>query len=368
MRKVALIFGTRPEAIKMAPVYHKLKEMKLEVKVLITGQHKEMLSQVLDLFKIKSDYNLEVMKSGQGLSELTSKLIEATDKIIKHEKFDYILVQGDTTSAFVGALVGYYNKILVGHIEAGLRTKNIYSPFPEEANRKLISNIAEVHFAPTINNVKNLLEEGYCHDKIIKTGNTVIDALFWIKKNKVLDLNRIKEKYDLKNKKYVLITMHRRENLGEPIEKVLKGVRKYLEENEELYLVFPMHLNPLVRDSVIKILNGFKRKILMEPLEYLEFIAIMDGAHYIMTDSGGIQEEAPSLGKPTLILRDTTERPEAIEAGTAKLIGTSSEEVYNHMKLLEGELYKKMSNKNNPYGDGLASNKIGEYLMRLGEE
>lgn len=366
--KVGLIFGTRPEAIKMAPVYHQLKNMNFDVKILSTGQHKEMLNQVLNLFEIKSDYDLKIMKQGQDLSELTSRLILKIDKIVKEEKYDYILVQGDTTSAFVGALVGYYNKISVGHIEAGLRTGDIYSPFPEEANRKLIGDITKVHFAPTKNNVDNLIKEGYNPDSILEVGNTVIDALYWIKRNKISDLEKIKEKYNLIDKRYILMTMHRRENWGKPMENVLLGVRKYLEENKDLFLVFPMHLNPLVRESINKILKGFERKLLLDPLEYLEFTALMDGAYYIMTDSGGVQEEAPSLGKPTLVLRDTTERPEAIEAGTAKLIGTSTENVYKYMKLLEGNLYKEMSQRNNPYGDGKTSEKIGKYLKKMEEK
>lgn len=360
--KVALIFGTRPEAIKMAPVYHTLKNNGIDVKIISTGQHKEMLYQVLDLFEIKPDYELEIMKEGQGLSELTSRLIEKVENVVKKEMFDVILVQGDTTSALVGALVGFYNKISVGHIEAGLRTGDIYSPFPEEANRKLIGNITKIHFAPTDINVDNLLKEGYKDKDIFKVGNTVIDALYWVKENKSADLAFIRKKYNLEDKKYILMTMHRRENWGHPMRDVLRGARKYLEENKELYLVFPMHLNPKVREVIEEELNGFKRKILIDPLEYLEFISIMDGAHFIMTDSGGVQEEAPSLGKPTLVLRDTTERPEAIEAGTAKLIGTSSEEVYKYMKLLEGELYTEMSKANNPYGDGKTSEKILNYL------
>lgn len=364
--KIGLIFGTRPEAIKMAPIYHELKNNGIDVKILATGQHKEMLYQVLDLFEIKPDFDLEIMKQGQDLSELTSRLIKKVDKVVKEEKFNYILVQGDTTSAFVGALVGFYNQIPVGHIEAGLRTGDIYSPFPEEANRKLIGNIVDIHFAPTETNVQNLLMENYKENKILKVGNTVIDALYWVKENKATDLEKIKEKYRVNNKKYVLMTMHRRENWGIPMENVLRGVRKYLEANPDLYLVFPMHLNPLVRESVAKILDGFERKILIDPLEYLEFIALMDGSHYIMTDSGGVQEEAPSLGKPTLVLRDTTERPEAITAGTARLIGTKTENIYEYMKLLEGELYQEMSKANNPYGDGKTSQKIMEYLKSRG--
>ncbi len=349
----------------MAPVYHELRKNNIDVKILATGQHKEMLYQVFELFGIIPDYDLQIMKEGQRLSELTSNLILKVDEIIKIEKFDYILVQGDTTSAFVGALVSFYNQVPVGHIEAGLRTGNILSPFPEEGNRRLIGNIADIHFAPTKINRENLLREGYDESKILEVGNTVIDALYWVKENKKTDLSVIKEKYGINNKKYILITMHRRENWGKPMEQVLQGIKKYLKEKDDIYLVFPMHLNPLVRKTVNDILNDFDRKILIEPLEYLEFIAIMDGAHYIMTDSGGIQEEAPSLGKPTLILRDTTERPEAISAGTAILVGTKENEVYKYMKLLEGDLYGRMAHSINPYGDGLTSKKIREYLERV---
>ena len=347
--KVGIVFGTRPEAIKVAPVYHELKNNDIDVKAVVTGQHKEMLYQVLDLFEIKPDYDLEIMKSGQGLSELTGRLMLKLDEIMKKEKFDYILVQGDTTSVLTGALSAFYNQIPVGHIEAGLRTGNIYSPFPEEANRKLVGTITDIHFAPTDVNVENLLREGYSKEKILKVGNTVIDALYWVKQNK----------------KYILLTMHRRENWGKPMEETLRAVRDYLERHKDLYIVFPMHLNPLVREVAHKVLDSFERKILIEPLEYLEFIAVMDGAHYIMTDSGGVQEEAPSLGKPTLVLRDTTERPEAIEAGTAKLVGTKYDEVIKYMELLEGELYHQMSKANNPYGDGKTSQRIREYLQSI---
>lgn len=346
----------------MAPIYHELKNNKIDVKILATGQHREMLYQVLEVFELVPDYNLQIMKEGQELSELTSRLILKIDGIMKKEKFDYILVQGDTTSAFVGGLVAFYNQIPVGHIEAGLRTGNIFSPFPEEANRKLIGVIADIHFAPTMVNKNNLLKEGYKEDQILEVGNTVIDALRWIKNNKKGNLNTIKKKYGIDNKKYILITMHRRENWGKPIEKVLLGIKKYLEEKKDMYLVFPMHLNPSVRSIVNTILSDFHRKILLDPLDYLEFIAVMDGAYYIMTDSGGIQEEAPSLGKPTLVLRNTTERPEAIVAGTAILVGTDEKEVYKYMKLLEGELYNKMAHSANPYGDGYTSKRIREYL------
>ena len=360
--KIGIIFGTRPEAIKVAPVYINLKKNGINVKAVVTGQHKEMLYQVLELFGINPDYDIGIMKEGQGLSELTGRLLIELDKIVKKEKFTYILVQGDTTSALTGALVAFYNKIPVGHIEAGLRTRNIYSPFPEEANRKVIANISNVHFTPTEINTKNLLNEGYLRENIIKTGNTVIDALYWVKDKKKNDIEIVKKKYGIENKKYILLTMHRRENWGRPMEQILKAIRDYLESMPNLYLVFPMHLNPLIREITLKILKDFERKILLEPLSYLEFIAVMDGAEYIMTDSGGIQEEAPSLGKPTLILRDTTERPEAISAGTAKLVGTDYQEIIKYMKLLEGDLYEKMSRAVNPYGDGKASERIIQYL------
>ena len=360
--KIGIIFGTRPEAIKVAPVYINLKRSGIDVKAVVTGQHKEMLYQVLDLFEIKPDYDIGIMKEGQDLSELTGRLLIELDKIVKKEKFTYILVQGDTTSALTGALVAFYNKIPVGHIEAGLRTKNIYSPFPEEANRKVIANITNIHFTPTEINTQNLLNEGYLRENIIKTGNTVIDALYWVKDKKKNDIEIVKKKYGIENKQYILLTMHRRENWGKPMEEILKAIRDYLESKPNLYLVFPMHLNPLIREITLKILKDFERKILLEPLSYLEFIAVMDGAEYIMTDSGGIQEEAPSLGKPTLILRDTTERPEAVTAGTAKLVGTDYQEILKYMKLLEGDLYERMSKAVNPYGDGKASERIIQYL------
>ena len=362
--KVGLIFGTRPEGIKMAPVYHKLKEGGMDVKVLVTGQHKEMLDQVLELFEIKVDYDLKIMKEGQGLSELTSRLIAKMEPILKKEKFDYILVQGDTTSGLVGALVGFYNKVPIGHIEAGLRTGNNFSPFPEEVNRKLIGNIVNIHFAATETNKMNLLKENISKEKILVTGNTVIDALLWIKKYKKTDLKNIKEKYNLLNKKYIMMTMHRRENWGAPMRNVLKAVKKYLLENKNIYLVLPMHPNPTVQKTIYEELNNVENKILLGPLEYLDFIALMDGAHFMMTDSGGVQEEAPSLGKPTLVLRDTTERPEAVEAGTAKLVGTDTENVYRYMKLLEGTLYSKMSKITNPYGNGKTSDQILDFLKK----
>ena len=362
--KIGLIFGTRPEAIKMAPVYHELKE-NFEVKVIVTGQHKEMLYQILNIFDIKPDYELDLMKKGQELSELTSRMIISLDQIFKNEKFDYVLVQGDTTSAFTGALVAFYNKVPVAHIEAGLRTGNIYSPFPEEANRKLIGIITTLHFAPTKTNIDNLLKENYKKNNIIETGNTVIDALKWVKKNKQEELDFIKEKYNIKDKKYILLTMHRRENWGRPMEEELTAIRDYIDKKDNFSLVFPMHLNPIVRDTAKKVFYNNKNILLLEPLEYIEFISLLEGAHIVMTDSGGIQEEAPTFGKPTLVLRDTTERPEAIEAGTAILVGTNYDNIIHNLEKLEGDLYIKMSEAKNPYGNGTAALKIRKALEKI---
>jgi UDP-N-acetylglucosamine 2-epimerase (non-hydrolysing) len=360
--KTAMIFGTRPEAIKMAPLYKKMKEKGIEVKIIATAQHREMLDQVLELFEINPDYDLNIMKKGQTLSELTSRLVTKIDEILKKEKFDNILVHGDTTSTFLGSLAAFYNKIPVGHVEAGLRTNDIYNPYPEEMNRRLTGTIAQYHFAPTQKAKENLLKENIDEKNITITGNTVIDALLWVKQNKQKDIEKTKEKYNIKDKKYILITMHRRENWGKPIENVMKAIKKYINENKEMHIVFPVHLNPVVRQTVNKILGKEEKAILIDPVEYLEFIALMDASHYIMTDSGGIQEEAPSLGKPTLVLRKTTERPEAIKAGTAKLIGTEKTEVYQAMKEMETKQYEKMSKASNPFGDGTASEKIIEFL------
>jgi len=362
--KTVMIFGTRPEAIKMAPLYKKMKEEGIPVKIIATAQHREMLDQVLELFEITPDYDLNIMKKNQSLPELTSRLLTAIDEILNIEKFDYVLVQGDTTSSFVGSLSAFYNKVPVGHVEAGLRTNNIYDPFPEEMNRRLTGRIALHHFASTQKAKENLLKENVEEKNIIVTGNTVIDALIWVKQNKQKDIEEIKEKYNVKDKKYILVTMHRRENWGEPIENVMRAIKRYLNENKEMYIVFPVHLNPKVRESVYKILGDEEKAILIDPVEYLEFIALMDSSYYIMTDSGGIQEEAPTLGKPTLVLRKTTERPEAIEAGTAKLIGTEEETVYKAMKELETEQYSKMSKAANPFGDGKASERIFEFLEK----
>ena len=360
--RIGLIFGTRPEAIKIAPIYLKLKEMNQDTLVIITAQHREILDQVLQLFQIKPNYDLNVMSESQTLPILSQKLIYELDNLLQKEPIDYILVQGDTTTAFIGALISFYYKIPVAHIEAGLRTNDRYNPFPEEINRRLISVIASLHFAPTQRAKENLMKEGINETLIKVTGNTVVDALHWIIDNKKDNMHQTRVKYDLDNKRYILMTMHRRENWGEPMINVLKAVRRYLSENPDMYLVFPIHPNPIVKNIVYDNLQDLENAILLEPLEYFELISLMDGCIYIMTDSGGIQEEAPSFGKPVLILRDKTERPEILETNLAKLVGTNTQTVYEYMKKFENY---KLENVNfqNPFGDGKASQRITEYLI-----
>lgn len=359
--RIGLIFGTRPEAIKIAPIYLKLKDMNQDTVVIITAQHREILDQVLQLFQIKPNYDLNVMSDSQTLPILSQKLIYELDIIMQKEKLDYVLVQGDTTTAFIGALISFYYKIPVAHLEAGLRTNDIYNPFPEEINRRLISVIASLHFAPTQGAKENLLKEGINENLIKVTGNTVVDALHWIIDNKKENMHKTRVKYNLDNKKYILMTMHRRENWGEPMINVLKAVRRYLNENQDMYLVFPVHPNPIVKNIVYENLEDLENVILLEPLEYLELISLMEGCMYIMTDSGGIQEEAPSFGKPVLILREKTERPEILETNLAKLVGTDTETVYAYMKKIENYKLDKV-NFQNPFGDGKASQRIVEYL------
>lgn len=363
--RVGLIFGTRPEAIKMAPLYHKLIERGVEAQVIATAQHREMLDQVLELFGIKPDYDLNIMKDRQTLAGLTGRLSSALDEIIREGEFDWLLTQGDTTSTFVGSLIGFYNKVPVGHVEAGLRSFEMYDPFPEEMNRCMTSKLATLHFAPTQKSKDNLLRELVKEERISITGNTVIDALMWVIKNKKNVLESYIDKYDLKEKKYILMTMHRRENHGEKMRSTMKAVKRLLEENEDYYLVFPVHYNPAVRDVVYPELKDVERTILLDPVEYLEFVALMNGCQFILSDSGGVQEEAPALGKPVLVLRETTERPEAVSSGVAKLIGTDTESVYKHAsELIRNDyLYRAMSIASNPFGDGDASDKIVDAIL-----
>ncbi|WP_292589309.1 MULTISPECIES: non-hydrolyzing UDP-N-acetylglucosamine 2-epimerase [unclassified Mesotoga] len=366
MKKVALIFGTRPEAVKMAPVYLALKNSSLRPVVIATAQHREMLDQVLSLFGIKPDFDLNIMQQRQSLSGLTSRLIEKLDEIYSQNKFDATLVQGDTTSTFAGALVSFYHKIPVGHVEAGLRTANVYDPFPEEVNRRLNGVISTYHYPPTEKSKLNLLKEGVPEENMLVTGNTVIDALLWVTGNKSRLTSSFREALGVEGDDYILVTMHRRENWGRPMQEVMKAIKDVLNEFPRMKVVFPVHLNPAVREVVYPELEEHDRVVLTDPLDYLPFVSLMEKSKLILTDSGGIQEEAPALGKPTLVLRRTTERPEAIEAGTAKLVGTSREAVFMEtMRLLsDSREYERMAKARNPFGDGTASKRISDHLCK----
>jgi UDP-N-acetylglucosamine 2-epimerase (non-hydrolysing) len=364
--KVMSIFGTRPEAIKMAPVVKELENREeIESIVTVTAQHREMLDQVLDLFNIRVDYDLDIMKVDQILSDITTGILKGLEEILIKERPDLVLVHGDTTTSFVAALVSFYQQIPIAHIEAGLRSYDRYSPYPEEINRHLIGVLANFHFAPTYKAKENLLRENVSEDNIYISGNTVIDSLFnVIEDNYIFDNNQL-NKIDFTNKKVILLTTHRRENLAGGIRNIFGAVQELILDNPEVEFIFPVHLNPKVRELATDILGGLERVHLIEPLSYKEFANLMAKVYLIMTDSGGIQEEAPSLGKPVLVLRDTTERPEAIEAGTVKLIGTGKDEIiYVANSLIENEQeYSQMSNAINPYGDGVASRRIVEMIL-----
>lgn len=362
--KVLTVFGTRPEAIKMAPLVKEL-ESRDEIKsiVCVTAQHREMLDQVLDTFKITPDYDLNIMKSGQTLIDITSRVLESMDKVIKECNPDIVLVHGDTSTTLAGSLAAFYNRVPVGHVEAGLRTYDKYSPFPEEFNRQATGIIADMHFAPTEVAKANLLREGKKEEDIFVTGNTAIDAL----KTTVNEEyeNEMFDKFDDDNK-VILLTAHRRENLGEPMRNMFRGIKKIVNEFEDLQVIYPVHLNPLVREAVGEVLGQHERIHLIDPLEVVDFHNFLNKSHIIMTDSGGIQEEAPSLGKPVLVLRDTTERPEGVKAGTLKLVGTDEEDIYNFTKelLTDEEEYLRMSKASNPYGDGNASKYIVDAIIK----
>lgn len=365
MLKVMTIFGTRPEAIKMAPVVKALEAAPdMESIVTVTAQHREMLDQVLHLFSITPDYDLNIMSQGQTLYDVTCRALMGLQEVLKEAKPDVVLVHGDTTTTFVGALAAFYEGIPVGHVEAGLRTGNIYSPFPEEMNRKLTGAIGTYHFAPTTISEANLLKENINPEHLYVTGNTVIDALQTTVKEDYTFTEELLNKIDYVNQKVILVTTHRRENLGDPMRNVYEAIRDIIGEHEEVEVIFPMHRNPKVRSIVQEVLGDMPRVHLIEPLEYEPFANLMDRTYLIMTDSGGIQEEAPSLGKPVLVLRDTTERPEAVQAGTVKLVGTDKTTVYSTAKELitNAEMYTAMSNAVNPYGDGLASERIVQAL------
>lgn len=362
MIKVMTIFGTRPEAIKMAPLVKELEKRKeIESIVCVTAQHREMLDQVLEVFDIKPDYDLNIMKQGQTLSEITSKVLMGLEEIMKKEKPNIVLVHGDTTTTFAGALAAFYNQVDIGHVEAGLRTWNKYSPFPEEMNRQMVDRMCDMYFAPTEVSKHNLLEENIAEDKIYVTGNTAIDAMkTTVKKeynNEIFDW--------IGNDRMILLTAHRRENLGEPMRNIFKAVRRVVNEYPDIKVVYPIHLNPKVREIANEIFKDTDRVRLIEPLEVFDFHNFQNKSYIILTDSGGIQEEAPSLGKPVLVLRDTTERPEGIEAGTLKLVGTSEDVIYNETKKLldDKNEYNKMSKASNPYGDGFASKYIVDAII-----
>ncbi|ENM5935841.1 UDP-N-acetylglucosamine 2-epimerase (non-hydrolyzing) [Vibrio mimicus] len=366
MKKVLTVFGTRPEAIKMAPLVHLLNsDIELEAKVCVTAQHREMLDQVLDLFEIKPDYDLNIMKPGQNLNEVTSNILLKMKDVLEEFRPDIVLVHGDTATTLAVSLAAYYEKINVGHVEAGLRTGNIYSPWPEEANRKLTGALASVHFAPTKSSSDNLIRENISPSDIEITGNTVIDALLWVneKINNDSDmLTALGSAFPFldNEKKLVLVTGHRRENFGEGFENICKALAELASQHHDVQIVYPVHLNPNVSEPVNRILANIENIHLIEPQQYLPFVYLMNRSHVILTDSGGIQEEAPSLGKPVLVMRDTTERPEAVDAGTVKLVGTSVEKIVAEISLLltNEAVYECMSKSHNPYGDGKACEKI----------
>ncbi|HIA6784580.1 TPA: non-hydrolyzing UDP-N-acetylglucosamine 2-epimerase [Staphylococcus aureus] len=361
MKKIMTIFGTRPEAIKMAPLVKALEQEKmLEPIVVVTAQHREMLDSVLSTFEIKPKYDLNIMKSGQTLSEITSKSITQLEQVIQLEKPDMVLVHGDTMTTFTGGLAAFYNQVPIGHVEAGLRSYDKYSPFPEEVNRQLVGVLADLHFAPTKNAASHLLSEGKYSESVVVTGNTAIDAMKY-----TVDDNyksNIMDKYH--DKKFILMTAHRRENIGQPMENIFKAVRRLIDEYTDLALVYPMHKNPKVREVAQKILGSHDRIELIEPLDVVDFHNFAKKSYFILTDSGGIQEEAPSFNKPVLVLRSVTERPEGVEAGTLKVIGTNKQNVYQAAKeLIDDErLYHQMSEASNPYGDGFASERIVNHI------
>ncbi len=360
--KVMTIFGTRPEAIKMAPLVKELKSREeIECIVCVTAQHRQMLDQVLEVFNIIPDYDLDIMKQGQTLSDITSRALKGLEEVILKEKPNIVLVHGDTTTTFAGALAAYYTQTDVGHVEAGLRTWNKYSPYPEEMNRQMVGVVADMHFAPTENSKNSLLAENKIEETIFVTGNTAIDALATtVKKdysNEIFDW--------VGNDKLILLTAHRRENLGEPMRNMFKAIKRIVEEFNDIKVIYPVHLNPKVREVADEVLGNNDKVKLIKPLEVIDFHNFIAKSHIILTDSGGIQEEAPSLGKPVLVLRDTTERPEGIAAGTLKLVGTNEETIYNETKklLTDKEEYTKMSQASNPYGDGKASKRIADAII-----
>lgn len=364
-KKIITIFGTRPEAIKMAPLVKELERREgIDSKVCVTAQHREMLDQVLDYFDISPDFDLNIMKNKQTLTGITSRVLEGLEEIFLQEKPDMILVHGDTSTTFSGALAAFYQQIKVGHVEAGLRTFDKYFPFPEEMNRKLTGALADLHFAPTRSSKLNLLREGVNEADIYITGNTVIDAMLHTVKEDYIFENDVLNKIDFKNKKVIMITAHRRENWGEGIDNICEALNKIVDENEDVELIYLVHLNPVVKDVVHNKLGNKERVHLLPPLDTKETHNLMNKCFMVMTDSGGLQEEAPHLGKPVLVLRDVTERPEAVEYGTVKLVGTDVDKIVLEANNLinNKDEYIKMSKAANPYGDGLASKRIADII------
>ncbi|MHB7936242.1 non-hydrolyzing UDP-N-acetylglucosamine 2-epimerase [Staphylococcus haemolyticus] len=361
MKKIMTVFGTRPEAIKMAPLVKALEyDAELEPMIVVTAQHREMLDSVLHTFNIKPHYDLNIMKEGQTLSDITSRAMTKLEDVIKKERPDMVLVHGDTTTTFSGALAAFYNKVAIGHVEAGLRTRHKYAPFPEEVNRQMVSNLADLHFAPTKGAANNLLQENKRPDSIIITGNTAIDTLeLTIQKEYTSDIIRKHQ-----GKRIILLTVHRRENVGQPMIDIYKAMRKIVDEYEDIVIVSPLHLNPKVRELAYEYLGEHERIELIEPLDVVDFHNFANKAYLILTDSGGIQEEAPSLNKPVLVLRDVTERPEGVTAGTLKVVGTDFDNVFKSTtEILENQMiYDQMALTQNPYGDGNASLRICESI------
>lgn len=361
------VFGTRPEAIKMAPLVKELLTRKsIKTIICVTAQHRQMLDQVLQVFDLHPDYDLNIMKAGQTLSQITSRVLLGLEEVIQKENPDLILVHGDTSTTYAGALAAFYNQVKIGHVEAGLRTYDKYSPFPEEMNRQMVGVMADYHFAPTLQSAKNLIAEKKKEDTILVTGNTAIDAL----------QTTVKQEYThpvldwIGEDKMILLTAHRRENLGEPMRHIFRAIHRVVEEHKDIKVVYPIHMNPIVRDIANEIFSDHDRIRLIEPLEVIDFHNFIARSHIILTDSGGIQEEAPSLGKPVLVLRDTTERPEGIEAGTLKLTGTKEETIYQMLSelLQDKNVYEAMAKASNPYGDGKASKRIADFIESIARD
>ncbi len=363
MIKVMSIFGTRPEAIKMAPLVKELEKRKnIESIVCVTAQHREMLDQVLETFDIKPDYDLNIMKQGQTLGDVTTRALTGLEEVIKEARPDIVLVHGDTTTTFAGALAAFYNQVAIGHVEAGLRTDNKYSPYPEEMNRQMVDRLSDMYFAPTEISKNNLLKENIDESKIYITGNTAIDAM-----STTVDKNYTHKELEWikPGERMILLTAHRRENLGEPMRHIFRAIKRIVDEFDDVKVIYPIHMNPKVREVANEVFDGDDKVKLIEPLEVFDFHNFQNKSYIILTDSGGIQEEAPSLGKPVLVLRDTTERPEGISAGTLKLVGTDEDVIYEETKrlLTDSKEYERMSKASNPYGDGHASERIVDAIV-----